>query len=163
MIASRGCASAAPFTESPLIADTRPLPFRDRTILARMHAALPTPKSSALAAHPHPSVTRWNTPRLERRGLPRPATSGSAVSISAAQLGHLLEGIEWRNPVRTWQPPRAADAPHPGVGVFLPALICGVGEPHDLDDVTRGVPAGSTQSSPLFGGSAPALPVSRHA
>ena len=38
------------------------------------------------------------------RGL---LTAGGAVSISAAQLGYLLEGIEWRNPVRTWRPSRA--------------------------------------------------------
>ena len=36
-----------------------------------------------------------------------PTTSGGAVSISAAQLGYLLEGIDWRNPVRTWRPSRA--------------------------------------------------------
>ena len=35
------------------------------------------------------------------------STAGGAVSISAAQLGYLLEGIEWRNPVRTWRPSRA--------------------------------------------------------
>ena len=42
--------------------------------------------------------------RLERGGFPWPTTAGGAVSISAAQLGYLLEGIEWRNPVRTWRP-----------------------------------------------------------
>ena len=45
--------------------------------------------------------------RLERGRFPWPSTAGGAVSISAAQLGYLLEGIEWRNPVRTWRPPRA--------------------------------------------------------
>lgn len=30
-----------------------------------------------------------------------------AVAISSAQLGYLLEGIDWRNPVRTWRPDRA--------------------------------------------------------
>ena len=39
--------------------------------------------------------------RLERGRIPWPAASGEAVSISAAQLGYLLEGIDWRNPVRT--------------------------------------------------------------
>jgi transposase len=29
------------------------------------------------------------------------------VAISSAQLGYLLEGIDWRNPVRTWRPERA--------------------------------------------------------
>jgi len=45
--------------------------------------------------------------RLERGRFPWPAASGGAVSISAAQLGYLLEGIDWRNPVRTWRPSRA--------------------------------------------------------
>ena len=45
--------------------------------------------------------------RLERGRFPWPAASGEAVSISAAQLGYLLEGIDWRNPVRTWRPTRA--------------------------------------------------------
>ena len=45
--------------------------------------------------------------RLERRRFSWPSTAGGAVSISAAQLGYLLEGIEWRNPVRTWRPSRA--------------------------------------------------------
>ena len=37
--------------------------------------------------------------RLERGRFQWPATSGGAVSIGAAQLGYLLEGIDWRNPV----------------------------------------------------------------
>ena len=50
--------------------------------------------------------TSLYTKRLERGRFPWPTTVGSAVSISAAQLGYLLEGIEWRNPVRTWRPSR---------------------------------------------------------
>ncbi len=42
--------------------------------------------------------------RLERGRFPWPSTAGGALSISAAQPGYLLEGIEWRNPVRTWRP-----------------------------------------------------------
>ena len=45
--------------------------------------------------------------RLERGRFQWPVTSGGAVSISAAQLGYLLEGIDWRNPVRSWRPVRA--------------------------------------------------------
>ncbi len=45
--------------------------------------------------------------RLERGRFQWPVTSGGAVSISAAQLGYLLEGIDWRNPVHTWRPSRA--------------------------------------------------------
>ena len=47
------------------------------------------------------------TKRLERGRFPWPSAHGGAVSISAAQLGYLLEGIDWRNPVRTWRPLRA--------------------------------------------------------
>ena len=36
--------------------------------------------------------------RLERGRFQWPTTSGGAVSISAAQLGYLLEGIDWREP-----------------------------------------------------------------
>jgi transposase len=32
---------------------------------------------------------------------------GTAVSISAAQLGYLLEGIDWRNPRWTQRPAKA--------------------------------------------------------
>ncbi len=49
----------------------------------------------------------WSAKRLERGRFQWPATSGGAVSISAAQLGYLLEGIDWRNPVRIWRPSRA--------------------------------------------------------
>ena len=45
--------------------------------------------------------------RLERGRFQWPVTSGGAVSIGAAQLGYLLEGIDWRNPVHTWRPSRA--------------------------------------------------------
>ena len=45
--------------------------------------------------------------RLERGRFQWPVTSGGAVSIGAAQFGCLLEGIDWRNPVRTWRPSRA--------------------------------------------------------
>ena len=47
------------------------------------------------------------TKRLERGRFAWPSTAGGAVSISAAQLGYLLEGIDWRHPVRTWRPSRA--------------------------------------------------------
>ena len=47
------------------------------------------------------------TKRLERGRFAWPSTTGGAVSISAAQLGYLLEGIDWRNPVQTWRALRA--------------------------------------------------------
>ena len=47
--------------------------------------------------------------RLERGRFIWPqATSGSSVSLTPAQLSMLLEGIDWRMPVRTHQPELAA-------------------------------------------------------
>src|SRR5262249_38752964 len=45
--------------------------------------------------------------RLERGRFILPSASGDAVTITAAQLGYLLEGIDWRMPQHTWRP-RAA-------------------------------------------------------
>jgi transposase len=42
--------------------------------------------------------------RLERGRFIWPMTSEGVVTISAAQLGYLLEGIGWRAPQRTWRP-----------------------------------------------------------
>lgn len=42
--------------------------------------------------------------RLERGRFIWPVTAGEAVTISAAQLGYLLEGIGWRAPLRTQRP-----------------------------------------------------------
>jgi transposase len=42
--------------------------------------------------------------RLERGRFIWPATQGEAVTITAAQLGYLLEGIDWRTPIRTHRP-----------------------------------------------------------
>jgi transposase len=44
------------------------------------------------------------TKRLERGRFIWPSTVGGRVTISAAQLGYLLEGIDWRAPERTWRP-----------------------------------------------------------
>ena len=42
--------------------------------------------------------------RLERGRFIWPITAGEAVTITAAQLGYLLEGIDWRAPIRTQRP-----------------------------------------------------------
>jgi transposase len=48
------------------------------------------------------------TKRLEAGKFIWPtSTSGAAVPISAAQLGYLLEGIDWRNPRWTQRPAKA--------------------------------------------------------
>jgi len=46
--------------------------------------------------------------RLEAGKFIWPTSStGAAVAISAAQLGYLLEGIDWRNPRWTQRPAKA--------------------------------------------------------
>lgn len=42
--------------------------------------------------------------RLEKGKFIWPTTVGEAVTITPAQLGYLLEGIDWRAPRRSWQP-----------------------------------------------------------
>ena len=42
--------------------------------------------------------------RLERGKFIWPAASAGAVSISAAQMACMLEGIDWRHPQQTWRP-----------------------------------------------------------
>src|SRR3981081_3337446 len=44
------------------------------------------------------------TKRLERGRFLWPITTDGAVTISSAQLGYLLSGIDWRNPQETWRP-----------------------------------------------------------
>lgn len=47
--------------------------------------------------------------RLERGRFvwPSAARGGDSVAISAAQLGYMLDGIDWRNPVHRFRPQRA--------------------------------------------------------
>ena len=45
--------------------------------------------------------------RLERGRFIWPTPTDGAVAITAAQLGYMLEGIDWRNPRRTWRPEAA--------------------------------------------------------
>jgi transposase len=46
--------------------------------------------------------------RLERGRFVWPRAQSGTVSLSAAQLSMLLEGIDWRRPLRTQAPSRAA-------------------------------------------------------
>jgi transposase len=45
--------------------------------------------------------------RLERGRFIWPTAADKAMVITAAQLGYMLEGIDWRNPVHTWRPSAA--------------------------------------------------------
>jgi transposase len=42
--------------------------------------------------------------RLERGRFIWPSPADGVVSISAAQLAYMLDGIDWRNPRHTWRP-----------------------------------------------------------
>lgn len=46
--------------------------------------------------------------RLERGRFVWPQATSGTVALSAAQLSMLLEGIDWRRPVKTWRPELAA-------------------------------------------------------
>ena len=45
--------------------------------------------------------------RLERGRFLWPSPADGTIAISPAQLGYLLEGIDWRHPQRTWRPSKA--------------------------------------------------------
>ncbi|MBN8902522.1 MAG: transposase [Rhodospirillales bacterium 69-11] len=45
--------------------------------------------------------------RLERGRFIWPSPADGVIAISPAQLGYLLEGIDWRHPQRTWRPSAA--------------------------------------------------------
>ena len=45
--------------------------------------------------------------RLERGRFIWPTPADGVVAITTAQLGYMLEGIDWRHPQRTWQPEAA--------------------------------------------------------
>ena len=42
--------------------------------------------------------------RLERGRFLWPSPADGVVAITPAQLGYMLEGIDWRHPQRTWRP-----------------------------------------------------------
>ena len=45
--------------------------------------------------------------RLEHGRFIWPTATTGTVAISAAQLGYMLDGIDWRNPRQTWRPGKA--------------------------------------------------------
>jgi transposase len=42
--------------------------------------------------------------RLEKGRLLWPSPADGVIGITPAQMGYLLSGIDWRNPVETWRP-----------------------------------------------------------
>ncbi|WOH61795.1 IS66 family insertion sequence element accessory protein TnpB [Bradyrhizobium sp. BWC-3-1] len=47
----------------------------------------------------------WTTPKRGR--FLWPSSTDGVVTITPAQLGYLLEGIDWRMPQHTWRPQAA--------------------------------------------------------
>ena len=45
--------------------------------------------------------------RLERGRFIWPSPADGTVAITPAQLAYMLDGIDWRNPMRTWRPDAA--------------------------------------------------------
>jgi transposase len=42
--------------------------------------------------------------RLERGRFIWPSPGDGVIAITAAQLGYMLEGIDWRHPLHSWRP-----------------------------------------------------------
>jgi transposase len=47
------------------------------------------------------------TKRLERGRFIWPSPADGVICVTPAQLGYLLEGIDWRHPQQTWRPSAA--------------------------------------------------------
>lgn len=47
------------------------------------------------------------TKRLDNGTFLWPSAADGTVTISSGQMGYLLEGIDWRNPQKTWRPTKA--------------------------------------------------------
>jgi len=45
--------------------------------------------------------------RLDHGKFIWPSPADGAVSISGSQLAYMLDGIDWRNPRKTWRPTSA--------------------------------------------------------
>jgi transposase len=45
--------------------------------------------------------------RLERGRFIWPSSANGTIAVTSAQLGYLLEGIDWRLPQHTWRPQAA--------------------------------------------------------
>ncbi|HUL13270.1 MAG TPA: IS66 family insertion sequence element accessory protein TnpB [Methylococcaceae bacterium] len=45
--------------------------------------------------------------RLEKGRFTWPSPNDGVLAISAAQLGYMLDGIDWRNPRHSWRPASA--------------------------------------------------------
>ena len=65
------------------------------------HDGLGRPRAYAAFGH---GPSDLYAKRLERGRFIWPTPADGVVAITAAQLGYMLEGIDWRHPRRTWRP-----------------------------------------------------------
>jgi transposase len=60
-----------------------------------------------LKRNPHNGHLFVFAKRLERGRFVWPLSGNGVVAITPAQLGYMLEGIDWRLPQQTWRPTAA--------------------------------------------------------
>ena len=65
------------------------------------HDGLGRPRAYAAFGH---GPSDLYAKRLERGRFIWPTPADGVIAITAAQLGYMLEGIDWRHPRRTWRP-----------------------------------------------------------
>ena len=56
------------------------------------------------APHPKSLHSQLRYKRLERGRFLWPSVADGVVTITPAQLGYLLSGIDWRHPQESWRP-----------------------------------------------------------
>ena len=61
--------------------------------------------------------------RLERGRFIWPSPADGTVAITPAQLGYLLEGIDWRLPQRTWTGGGGLNASQRAIGAYKPRAV----------------------------------------
>ena len=78
---------------------------------ARRQAEARAAGAEAMIAHLKLLIAKLRHERFgasaERGRFIWPSPVDGVVAVSAAQLGYMLEGIDWRNPQRTWRPEAA--------------------------------------------------------
>ena len=60
--------------------------------------------------------------RLERGRFIWPTPADGVVAVTAAQLGYMLEGIDWRHPQRTWRRGCRFELPRAAVLAQVPGV-----------------------------------------
>ena len=75
---------------------------------ARREAEARASGAEAMVAHLKLLIAKMKRDRFgasaERGRFIWPTPTEGSVAITGAQLGYMLDGIDWRNPRRTWRP-----------------------------------------------------------